>query len=54
MGCVGLRLAAPPSRRSTVHHLVRMYRMEVVLGLIVFGIIAAIAGGIDNDPYHKK
>ena len=30
--------------------------MEVVLGLIVFGIIAAIAGGsgIDNDPYHKK
>lgn len=31
--------------------------MEVVLGLIVLGIIAAIAGGssgIDNDPYHKK
>lgn len=31
--------------------------MEAVLGLIVLGIIAAIAGGgsgVENDPYHKK
>lgn len=29
--------------------------MAVVLGLIVLGIIVAVAGssGIENDPYHK-